>query len=303
MEKVWKIQPCDTGMRLDLFLEKQDSAFTRSHYKNQIDKGEATVNGKPVKAGYALKAGDEVVLQVLPPQSPNLTPQNMGLNIVYEDADLAVINKPKNLVVHPAVGNWSNTLVNGLLYSLHSLSGINGVSRPGIVHRLDKDTSGLLLVAKNDASHVELSRQIQTKTCKRYYLALVEGHFKNADGVIHTLLGRDKKNRLKMAVTTQQGKEAITLYHTVQTYERYSLVEFELKTGRTHQIRVHAASMGHPIVGDKLYNGKKDTFGLSGQLLHAYKISFEQPVTHQPLTFTCPIPDYFQQVLNKLTPQ
>ncbi len=301
MNNTYNITPEQKGMRLDVFLESTNPEFTRSHYKKQIEEGNVLVNQKQVKAGYALKVGDQVSVSLVPPKELDLTPQNLNLQMEYEDDDLVVINKPQNMVVHPAAGNYSNTLVNGLLYSIKNLSGINGVVRPGIVHRLDKDTSGLLIVAKNDHAHVSLSKQIQTKSCKRYYLALLEGNLKQDSGEVMTNIARDPKNRLKMAVCKEgDGKVAHTLYRVITRYENYCLVEFELKTGRTHQIRVHASYLGHPVVGDELYNPKQNKFGLRGQLLHAYKLHFTQPVTNEPISIQIELPSYFTQVLEKL---
>ncbi len=301
-EKFFKITKEDVKLRLDVFLEKQLPTFTRSHLKNQIVNGEVLVNGKQVKAGYNLKPDDEVKLTINPPKEVNLTPQKLDIDIVYEDKDLVVVNKQQGLVVHPAVGNYDNTLVNALLYEVKNLSGINGVARPGIVHRLDKDTSGLILIAKNDVSHVSLSRQIQSKECKRFYIALLEGNLKDDSGVVKTYIARDKKNRLKMAVNINNaGKYAETHYRVLKRFIGYCLVEFELKTGRTHQIRVHANYLGHSVVGDKLYNSKTDKFKLKGQLLHAYKIIFSHPISNKLLEFSTALPEYFDNVINLLT--
>ena len=300
-QKIFTITNENSKQRLDVFLEKTLQTFTRSHIKNQIVSGQVLVNNKMVKAGYTLKEGDIINITVVEPKKLNLTPQNLGLEIVFEDKNFAVINKPQGLVVHPAVGNYDGTLVNGLLYQVKDLSGINGVIRPGIVHRLDKDTSGLLLVAKNDQAHVNLSKQIKDKTAKRYYLALVNGVVKSDSGQIDTFIARDAKNRLKMAVNNRGvGKQAITLYKVIQRFSNYTLLEFELKTGRTHQIRVHASFMGHSVVGDKLYGSKPDKFNLKGQLLHAYKLEVVSPTDNTLKTFEVPLPDYFANVLSGL---
>ena len=296
----FKISAEQAKTRLDAFLFSADSSFTRSHYKNLIDEGHVLVNGKQVKAGYALKAGDEVLVEMLPPKPLETKAENIPLNIVFEDADLAVINKPKGMVVHPANGNWEGTLVNALLYNIKDLSGINGVVRPGIVHRLDKDTSGLLVVAKNDFAHVELSKQIADKTCKRIYLALLNGNLPNDTGVIKNNLGRDSKNRLRFAVVETGGKYAETHYTVLKRFKDYCLVQFELKTGRTHQIRVHAKHLNHPIVGDDLYGGKSK-FKTDGQMLHAHTLCFVHPRTNKLMQFTAELPEYFQKILNGLT--
>ena len=230
----------------------------------------------------------------------DVTPCDIDIDIVYEDEDMAVINKAQGMVVHPAPGSYDNTLVNALLYHLSSLSNINGVIRPGIVHRLDKDTSGLLVVAKNDNAHINLQEQISTKSAKRYYIALVDGDLKKDEGIVHTYIDRSSKDRKMMAVSRDnKGREAITLYKVLQRYVGYTLVEFELKTGRTHQIRVHSKHLGHPIVGDRVYGGS-NKFGLNGQLLHAFKLVLTHPRTGKEMTFVADIPDYFKNVLNQL---
>lgn len=295
----YKVGEKDVKTRLDSFLYKLDNSFTRSHYKNLIEEGHVLVNSKKVKAGYALKLNDVVSIEMIPARPIETLPQNIPLDIVYEDEDLAVINKPKGMVVHPANGNWDGTLVNALLYNIKDLSGINGEIRPGIVHRLDKDTSGLLVVAKNDFAHVALSKQIADKTCKRIYLALVIGNMPNDSGVVANYLGRDPKNRLRYTVVDNGGKYAETHYKVVTRYKDYSLVEFELKTGRTHQIRVHCKYLNHPIVGDDLYGGKSK-FKTDGQMLHAYKLSFYHPRTNKYMEFEAQLPEYFQKILSNL---
>lgn len=286
--------------RLDLLLLKNIPYHTRSYIKNMITDGKVMVNGKiETKAGFEVKAKDVVEFELLDPIPLEAKAEDIPLDIVYEDNDLLVINKPQGMVVHPAVKNYEGTLVNALLYQVKDLSGINGVMRPGIVHRLDKDTSGLLLVAKNDFAHNSLSKQIQEKTCKRYYIALVQNRMKEDSGEIKTNIGRDPKNRLKMAVV-KEGKVADTFFKVLKNYVGYSLVEFELKTGRTHQIRVHSAYINHPIVGDKLYNPNKCKFDVVGQMLHAYKIKFNQPSSGKLLEFEVPLPEYFNKILERL---
>lgn len=294
----WKITKDNVGRRLDIFLQNEFQDKTRSHIKHWIDNADVLVNGKTVKAGYSLRENDIINLGEIEEKVLSAKPQDIPIDIVYEDEDLAVINKPQGMVVHPAINNYDGTLVNALMYKLDSLSSINGVIRPGIVHRLDKDTSGLLVIAKNDNAHVSLSNQIATKECKRIYWALVDGVVKS-DGEIKTLIGRDKKNRLKMAVTND-GKVAETMYRVLEVLGNYTLVEFELKTGRTHQIRVHSAYLHHPIVGDKLYNNNKCKFNLNGQLLHAKKLILTHPRTNKLMTFECELPDYFKKVLINL---
>ncbi len=290
--------------RLDLFLQQKLKQYSRSHIKKMIDGQLVRVNGKIItKSGYKVAVGDEIEFQDLPIKQLDTSAENIDIDIVYEDDDLVVINKPQGLVVHPACGNESHTLVNALLYHIKNLSTINGVIRPGIVHRLDKNTSGLLVIAKNDKAHISLSKQIQNKTCKRCYLALCDGIFKQDCGTITTHIARSKKDRKKMAVCSDtEGKLAITNYKVLKRYNFYTLLEFDLKTGRTHQIRVHASYVHHPVVGDEVY-GNKSKFKLNGQLLHAYKLEFTQPTTKEHIVVTCELPDYFKNVLEILEKQ
>lgn len=288
------------GTRLDVFVAEK-AECTRSHAKNLIEEGNVTVNGtKAAKSGALLKAGDVIVIVNPAPKELDLSPQDIPIEIVWQDEDFAVVNKPQGMVVHPAPGAYDNTLVNALLFKLSSLSGINGVARPGIVHRLDKDTSGLLVVAKNDFAHISLQKQIAEKSAKRYYYALVDGVVQKDSGEIRNFLARSTADRKKYAVA-KDGRLAITLYKVVKRYSVYTLMEYELKTGRTHQIRVHSRYIGHPVVGDRTYGGS-DAFGLNGQLLHAYKLVLTHPRTGEEMTFTAPLPDYFQSVLDKLKP-
>lgn len=288
------------GTRLDVFVAEK-AECTRSHAKNLIEEGNVTVNGiKAAKSGALLKAGDVVVIVNPAPKELDLSPQDIPIEIVWQDEDFAVVNKPQGMVVHPAPGAYDNTLVNALLFKISSLSGINGVARPGIVHRLDKDTSGLLVVAKNDFAHISLQKQIAEKSAKRYYYALVDGVVQKDSGEIRNFLARSTADRKKYAVA-KDGRLAITLYKVVKRYSVYTLMEYELKTGRTHQIRVHSRYIGHPVVGDRTYGGS-DAFGLNGQLLHAYKLVLTHPRTGEEMTFTAPLPDYFQSVLDKLKP-
>ncbi len=290
----------DKNKRLDIFVCEKMPELTRSYVKTLIEHGNILLNGKMVKSGEKLRENDEIIIEQITPKTLDLSPENIDINIIYEDDDFAVINKPQGLVVHPANGNESGTLVNALLYHLKNLSTINGVVRPGIVHRIDKDTSGLLLIAKNDKAHLNLSKQIETKNCHRHYLALCVGNFKDDYGTITTHIDRSKKDRKQMAVCPDtEGKIAITHYIVKERFGDYTLVEFVLDTGRTHQIRVHSKFIHHPIVGDKTY-GVKDKFKLDGQLLHAYKIELNRPSDNKRVEFTCPLPDYFEDVLDKL---
>lgn len=288
--------------RADVFLSENLSEYSRSALKKLFDSGFITINGKTAKASQSVNAGDILIATLPPAVEYSAKPEDIPIEIVYEDACLAVVNKPQGMTVHMGNGNADGTLVNALLYKLDSLSGINGVIRPGIVHRIDKDTSGLLVVAKNDSAHINLSEQIANKTCRRSYLALLEGIVKENSGNITTYIGRDPRDRVKMAVVPpEKGKIAVTDFSVEKRYsEGYTLCRFNLHTGRTHQIRVHAKHMGHPVVGDPVYGIKKQKFNLNGQLLHAAKLTFTHPVTGKEMTFEAPLPEYFLQVLSKL---
>lgn len=276
-----------------------NSDLTRSHIKKLCDDGKVFLNGKTAKGKSLLKAGDVVLLEEEEIKNLAIEPENIPLDIVYQDEDIAVINKPQGLTVHAGNGTHGATLVNALLYHLDSLSGINGVIRPGIVHRIDKNTSGLLVVAKNDAAHLSLSRQIEEKTCKRIYVALLEGVVKEDGGTIETHIERSEKDRTKMAVSSR-GRLAVTDFKVLKRYAEYTLAEFSLRTGRTHQIRVHAKYINHPVVGDKEYGYKKEKFNLAGQLLHAKELELTHPRTGERMRFFAPLPDYFESVLKKL---
>ncbi len=301
MEKEFIVLLEDKNKRLDVFLSEKLKNISRSQISILNKNGKILVNQKQEKSGYKLLAGDKIFVANFEEKKDfSHKGENISLDIVYEDDDVIVLNKPQGLCVHPAVGNEEHTLVNALAFRYENLSNINGEFRAGIVHRLDKDTSGLMVCAKNNKAHINLAKQIETKTCKRKYLALVVGTFKEKDGVIEKNLTRSKKNRLKFEVCPDfEGKTAKTIYKTIETFKGYSLVEFELKTGRTHQIRVHSSFLGHPVVGDKLY-GVKDNFNLSGQLLTSYSISFLSPSTNELLHFEIGLPDYFENVLRVL---
>ena len=288
----------EKGQRLDLFLLSQFSSFSRAYIKTLIENGNILVDGKVVKAGFPLKKGMKITYKIEEAKPLDAEAEDVEFQIIFENSNLLVINKPQGLVVHPCSSTKNKTLVNGLLAKVKDLSGINGTLRPGIVHRLDKNTSGLMLVAKNDKAHLSLAKQIQEKTCKRKYLALLEGNIKYEEGEIVTQIGRNPKDRKKMAVLTQGGREAITTYKVVKRFQKYCLVEFSLKTGRTHQIRVHASHLGHPVVGDDLYG--KANKNLNGQLLHSYYIEFDEPSTQERLHFQIDLPDYFQKFIQKL---
>lgn len=293
------VEDLEEKTRLDVFLS-EETGWSRSQVKLQIDGERALVNGVSRKAGFLIKNGDVVSLsfskEIL---EINAEAEDIPLNIVYEDDDFAIINKPQGMVVHPAPGAYNHTLVNALLYHFENLSASSDKIRPGIVHRIDKDTSGLLVVAKNDKAHESLAKQIAEHSCFRHYLALLEGNLKTDSGTVDTFISRSKNDRKMMAVS-EDGKRAITHYTVLERFGDYCLVEFVLETGRTHQIRVHSKHLGHPIVGDKTYGIKNQKFKLDGQLLHAYKLELTHPTTGKRMAFECEIPDYFTKILNKL---
>lgn len=289
----------DINKRLDIFLLEKFPDRTRSFLKNLIEKEKVLVNDKLVKSGYKLKQNDNVSVVLPEPELVDIVAENIPIDIVYEDEHLAVINKPQNMVVHPAGSLKSGTLVNALMYHMKSLSSINGEIRPGIVHRLDKDTSGLIVIAKDDKTHLALQKQIQEKTCHRIYRAVTYGKFNQEEGTIQTCLARGRSQHEKIFVVPfGQGRIAITNYRVLNYNKGFSYVEYELKTGRTHQIRVHSSYLNHPIVGDKVYGKKGEKFNLIGQLLHAYKLVFIHPVSQEKMEFCAEIPDYFQKFLD-----
>ena len=288
-----KIDSCDNE-RIDVYLAGVTD-LTRSYIKKLCDDGLVKLNNKLVKCNKTVKLGDEIALSI-PDNVSSAVPKDIPIDIIYQDQDVAVINKPQGMVVHAGNGTKDDTLVNALLYKLDNLSGINGVIRPGIVHRIDKNTSGLLVVAKNDKAHLKLAKQLEDKTCGRTYVALLEGNLKSDSGVIETDIGRDTSCRTKMAVV-KAGRKAITEYKVLERFNGYTLCEFSLKTGRTHQIRVHAKYLGHPVVGDPEYGYKNQKFNLEGQLLHARKLEFVHPSSGERVSFEVGLPDYFEKVL------
>ena len=287
------------AVRLDRLLVEELPGHTRSFYKNLIDRGLVQVNGKTASAGAKPAEGSEIVVTIPEPETLDVQPEDIPLDIVYEDEDILVVNKAKGMVVHPAPGNYSGTLVSALLYHAKNLSGINGVLRPGIVHRLDKDTTGLLVVAKNDAAHLSLAKQIQEKTAVREYLALCYGGWREEEGEIDAPIGRSQSDRKRMSVRLD-GRRAVTHYQIVKRYEGYTLVEARLETGRTHQIRVHFAHAGHPVVGDEVYCKRKPPFETQGQMLHAFRLSLDHPTSGKRMTFEAPLPAYFQNILSRI---
>lgn len=289
----------EAGQRADVGLAVL-LEVTRSNMQKLLEEGRAVRGTKVLKSNYKLKAGDEIVVTLPEPQPLDVQPENIPLDIIYEDEDVVVVNKPRGMVVHPAAGNYSGTLVNALLYHCKNLSGINGVIRPGIVHRLDKDTSGIMICAKNDAAHVSLSQQIQSKTAQRTYLAVVRGNIKTDSGTIETLIARDKNDRKKMAVVTEDGRQAITDYEVVERYGKFTVVRCKLRTGRTHQIRVHMEHLGYPLVGDPKYSPMKTCFGIQGQALHSHTLEFDHPRTGERMKFEAPYPEDFNKVITRL---
>lgn len=286
-------QRADVGLAVLLEL-------TRSNMQKLLDEGRAVKGSKVLKSNYKLKAGDKISVTLPEPQPLDVQPENIPLDIIYEDDDVVVVNKARGMVVHPAAGNYSGTLVNALLYHCHNLSGINGVIRPGIVHRLDKDTSGIMICAKNDAAHLSLSVQIQEKTAQRTYLAVVRGNIKTDSGVIETLIARDKADRKKMAVVKEDGRNAVTEYEVLERFGKYTIVRCKLRTGRTHQIRVHMEYLGYPLVGDPKYSPMKTPFAICGQALHSQTLEFTHPRTGERLRFEAPLPEDMHKIVTRL---
>ena len=290
-----------TGKRIDSWLAEQLEGLTRSAAQNLLTDGAVRCNGQSLKKNYKLVGGETIAVTLPELREVDLTPEDIPLDIIYEDADIIVVNKPRGMVVHPAAGNWNGTLVNALMFHCgDSLSGINGEHRPGIVHRIDKDTSGLLVVAKNDTAHQSLAAQIAAHTAHRGYEAIVVGSPRLDEGTVDKPIARHKTDRKKMAIV-EGGREAITHYRVLKRYRGYTHMAFTLKTGRTHQIRVHMASIGHPIIGDPVYGLKKDRFSdIGGQCLHASHLTLTHPRTGEKMDFFAPLPAYFTDILDKL---
>lgn len=287
-----------TGERLDKFLSEALEDTSRSDVQMRIKSGEITVNDTVVKPNYKLKADDMIVVHERQLVASEIVPEDLNLNIIYEDDDVAVVEKPRGMVVHPSAGHAGGTLVNGLMHQLNELSGINGELRPGIVHRIDKDTSGLLMVAKHDVAHRHLVEQLVEKTVTRKYIALVHGVITHDKGTIEAPIGRNPKSRQDMAVV-DNGKEAVTHFNVLERFKEYTLIECFLETGRTHQIRVHMQYIDFPLVGDPKY-GRRKTMNTDGQMLHAALIGFVQPMTGKELVFEAPLPEYFEEILDEL---
>lgn len=298
--KEFIIEKENEGIRLDKVLSNLDSELSRTMIQKQIENKEILVNDKVQKASYKVQLKDKITVKELEPVKIDIKPEDIPIEVIYEDNDIIVVNKPKGLVVHPANGNPDGTLVNAIMKICNgSLSGIGGKIRPGIVHRLDKDTSGILIIAKNDKAHINLSEQIKNREVKKTYIALVRGFVKENNATIRMPIARSTKDRKKMAVS-KDGKEAITHFKVIKRYTNYTLLQINIETGRTHQIRVHLSQIGYPIIGDVVYSNGKNEFGVIGQMLHAEKIEFLHPITKQHMKLEADIPQYFKQILEKL---
>lgn len=289
----------DAGTRADVFLAAK-LGVSRSNMQKLLEDGRVKRGEKIIKANYKVRAGEMFVVDIPEPEPIEAVPENIPLDIIYEDDDVVVLNKARGMVVHPAPGNYTGTLVNALLYHCSNLSGINSAIRPGIVHRLDKDTSGIMIVAKNDAAHISLSQQIQSKTAVRTYLAVVRGNIKTDSGTIETQIARDKSDRKKMAVVKEGGRDAITDYEVLERFGKYTLVRCKLRTGRTHQIRVHMEYLGYPLVGDPKYSPMKTPFGIKGQALHSHTLEFTHPRTGERMKFEAPLPEDMHKIITRL---
>ena len=287
------------NLRLDIFLNEKFSDWSRSHIQKIISDGKVTVDEKIVKPSFKLSGGEIISIAEIETVETEYLPENLPLDILYEDADIIVINKARGMTVHPAETVKSGTLVNALLFHCKDLSGINGVKRPGIVHRLDKDTSGVMVVAKNDSAHINLAEQIKNKTATRKYLAIVHGVISDNAGIISGAIGRDKGDRKKMAVTSD-GKAAVTEFKVLERFKNFTYIECKLQTGRTHQIRVHMTAIGHPLLGDSKYTARKNFFEIEGQALHSYNLSLIHPTTGERMNFTASLPEDMQKILNAL---
>lgn len=287
----------DEGVRADAYIASKVEELSRSQVQKLIEEDNIHINQKSFKSNYKIKNGDIIEISIPEPVKLEINPEDIDIEIVYEDDDIAVVNKPQGMVVHPAAGNYSGTLVNALLKKCTNLSGINGVIRPGIVHRIDKDTSGILVVAKNDMAHRCLAEQIKEHSMKRVYIALVEGIIKSDSGTIDLPIGRHHTERKKMAVVKTGGRNAVTHYRVLERFKEFTLIEARLETGRTHQIRVHMAYIGHPLAGDPVYGYKKQKLKLNGQALHAAVLGFIHPSTKEYMEFTTPLPQYFNEII------
>ncbi|PTF26671.1 RluA family pseudouridine synthase [Staphylococcus cohnii] len=290
--------PANVGQRIDKLLPEFNTEWSRTQMQDWIKEGLVKVNGKVIKSNYKTKSNDKIIVTEKEIVEADIKPENLNLNFYYEDDDVAIVYKPKGMVVHPSAGHYTGTLVNGLMYQMKDLSGINGEIRPGIVHRIDKDTSGLLMIAKNDVAHRSLVEQLIDKSVTRKYIALVHGNIPHDYGTVDAPIGRNKNDRQSMAVV-DDGKDAITHFNVLEHFNKYTLIECQLETGRTHQIRVHMKYIGYPLIGDPKY-GQKKTLDIGGQALHAAVIGFEHPVTQAYIEKTAPLPEEFEQLLNDI---
>ena len=297
------VEPNDAGKRIDAFLASKNQDISRMAIQRMIENGNIMVNGQKYKASYKVCEGDNIILEEEKPKDISLKAQDIPIEIIYEDKDIIVVNKPKGMVVHPGNGNPEGTLVNSLMaICKDSLSGIGGEIRPGIVHRLDKDTSGILIVAKNDKAHINLSEQIKNHQVKKTYIALVRGIVKENEATINMPIGRSPNDRKKMTVV-KNGKEAITHFKVLKRYDNYTLLQVNIETGRTHQIRVHLAKIGYPIIGDEVYSSGKNEWNIKGQCLHAKSLDFKNPTTNKQIHLEAELPEYFQSLLKELEPR
>lgn len=299
MEKI-VVQDNEKGTRLDSYVTSKNKELSRTAVQRLIENGDILANNNIQKISYKVASGDVIKITIPEVKKIDLKAQDIPIDVVYEDNDIIVVNKPKGLVVHPAVGNPDGTLVNAIMnICKDSLSGIGGEARPGIVHRLDKDTTGLLIIAKNDKAHINLSNQIKNREVKKIYIALVRGNVPEDEATINMPIGRSTKDRKKMAVT-KNGKEAVTHFKVLKRFERYTLLEVKIDTGRTHQIRVHMSEIGYPVVGDMVYSNGKNEFGVQGQMLHAKSLDFKHPVTNEKMHLEAELPEYFREIINNL---
>ena len=299
--EIFTIETDDVNKRVDVFLNEEMEDVSRSALQKNIENGNITVNGEKISKNYKLRLGDIVEAELPPPENIDIVPEDIPLDIMYEDDDLIVINKPQNMVVHPAPGHYTGTLVNALMFHCgDNLSGINGVLRPGIVHRIDKDTSGVLVIAKSDLADKGLSEQLAEHSMKRVYNAIVYNSFSEESGTVDRNIDRSKNDRKKMAVVMQGGRNAVTHYKVIEKLGKYTWVELQLETGRTHQIRVHMSYIGHPLLGDPVYGPKKCPFNLNGQVLHAKVLGFIHPRTGEYMEFNSELPDYFSSLIERL---
>lgn len=300
-ETEFLVEDSESGIRIDRYLSDKMKDMSRSYLQKLLKEKRVTVNEKDIKANYKIQKGDCICISAPEPEEPDILPEDIPLDILYEDEDLLVVNKPKGMVVHPSAGHTTSTLVNAVLFHCKgNLSGINGIMRPGIVHRIDKDTTGALLICKTDSAHRILAEQLKEHSVKRRYRAIVRGNLKEDEGTIEGPIGRHPIERKKMAINYKNGKDAVTHYKVLERFGKATYVECRLETGRTHQIRVHMASIGHPLLGDEIYGSSKNPYHLQGQTLHAMILGFVHPTSNEYMEFQAPLPEYFVKLLEKL---